>query len=334
MYFLLALLISFSVFAKPQLDHLAEKNYHPNYLKSAYGNLATRMDKTVAPWPVHYLSIGHNMTSYQLYGFDLSEAYFHHGLDIRANSGEKVTASKGGKVLGVTNYVPGNDLYWEVAILDQDGFIWQYHHIEKTSIPQAIKEAANTGKVIEDGTLIGEVVSWPTTSYGERYNHIHVNVLDGNKNYVNPFHFLNQLPDNAAPKVIDVGLFTKNRISYGPITNQAYTVFAQVSDLILHEKFVVPPYKISYRLNKGEEVTVWKFDNLPGGESNEKYVNQFFIPSLTCGNYSCRKMFIDLGFNKEGKKIFPLTKGQYEIEVTVWDFVGNKDSKTFSWRID
>lgn len=334
MFFLLAFLSIFSVHAKHDVHHTAEKNYHPKYLKEASGFLSNRINKDAGAWPVHYLSIGHNMTSYQKYGMNLAEAYFHHGLDIRANRGEKVIASRGGKVLGVINYVPGNDLYWEVAILDSEGFIWQYHHIEKSSIPQAIKDAAKTGTKIEDGVLIGEVVEWPVTTYGERYHHIHLNILDGNKHYVNPFHFLTQLADNSAPKVIDVGLFTKNKVSYGPIVSQAYTVFAQVSDLILHEKFLVPPYKISYRLNKGTEIVVWKFDNLPGGESNEEFVNQFFIPSLTCGNYSCRKMFIDLGFNKAGKNTFPLEKGQYEIEVMISDFAGNKDSKTFIWRID
>lgn len=334
MFILLVFLNIFSAFAKHDLHHLAEKNYHPDYLKYAHGLLSQRTGVELAPWPVHYLSIGHNMTSYQLYGFNLDEAYFHHGLDIRANKGEKVTASKGGKVLGVTNYVRGNSLYWEVAILDKDGFIWQYHHIDHSSIPQAIVDAAVSGKLIEDGTLIGEVVEWPVTTYGERYHHTHVNVLDGNKNYVNPFHFLVPLPDNSAPKVVDVGLWTKNKVSYGPIISSPYTVFAQVSDLILHDKFIVPPYKISYKLNKGEEKIVWQFDNLPGGDSNEKFVNQFFIPDLTCGNYSCRKLTIDLGFNKEGKAIFPLAKGQYEIEVLISDFAGNKDSKTFTWRID
>ena len=50
------------------------------------------------------LSIGHTSASYQNYSGDYRQAYFHHGLDIRANAGQEVFASAGGKVVNIEDY--------------------------------------------------------------------------------------------------------------------------------------------------------------------------------------------------------------------------------------
>src|SRR5690606_1369612 len=88
------------------------------------------------PWPIDYLSIGHNMQSYQNYSFS---PYWHDGLDIRAKEEERVYSSTAGEIVAIVNYVRGNPLYWEVAIKDKDGLVWKYHHIDKKTIPEALK---------------------------------------------------------------------------------------------------------------------------------------------------------------------------------------------------
>jgi hypothetical protein len=152
---------------------------------------------------VQLLSIGHTIASYQNYG---TGAYFHHGLDIRAEAGSEVHASAGGKVINLENYEPGNPAYWEIAILDDEGFIWQYHHVDRDTIPQAIEDAFKTGGSIAQGTLLGKVYLWPEFSFGERYNHIHVNVIGKDKAYLNGFAFLNPLDDKAAPEIVEIAL--------------------------------------------------------------------------------------------------------------------------------
>ncbi|MFZ4712105.1 MAG: M23 family metallopeptidase [Bacteriovoracaceae bacterium] len=334
MLILVSFLFSFQLLAKTHVAACEVKNYQPAYLKLAWGKLTNKRSMERSPWPLPLLSIGHNMASYQNYGGGLDQAYFHHGLDIRADKGTPIHAAKGGKVVNAANYNGGNSLYWEVAILDDNGFIWQYHHIDSSSIPDAVKKAFKAGGRVSTGDLLGEVVSWPITSYGERYHHIHLNILDKDKAYVNPFHFLDVLPDTKAPMILDIGFVRKNKIVAGDHITGAYNLYLHTQDLILHDKFFVPPYEISYRINQGETVTVWKFDNLPGGAVEEKFVNDFFIPNLTCGDYSCRKMYINLGFTVNGNRNFPQTKGVYDLEVTVKDVVGNQDIKIFHFNVD
>lgn len=310
-------------------DDNAEHAFKPKYLDLAYGSLyGTR----VAPseWPIKVLSIGHTMASYQYYA--PSPAYFHHGLDIRGEAGESVYASRGGKVINIENYAP-TDAYWEVAILDDNGFIWQYHHIDPKSIPNDIRKAFQNGTKIADGTKIGEIYYWSVVTYGERYHHIHLNILDGQKNYLNPFLFLKTLPDNDSPEIVEIGLLQNGKQVTSPVSGN-YSVYAKVHDLILHRQFVVPANHLKFQLDNEPEQTVWNFNNgLPGGPSRDAFVNNFFIPSLTCGNYTCRALFVDLGFNKVGNKNFSQSSGPHKIKVMASDQNGNKTEKTFSWTV-
>lgn len=321
--FLAATLISPTAFTSEDFHEEAERNYKPAYLEIAQGDLNKRILRDRHPWPVSVLSIGHTMASYQNYSF-VSQAYFHHGLDIRAEAGSDVIASAGGKVVNIENYMPGDDAYWEVAILDKEGFIWQYHHIDKHSIPKAIHQAYQTQSFIPAGTKIGEVYFWKVVTFGERFHHIHLNILGKNKEYLNPFSFLEILPDSRSPEIAEFHyLKSKNNYSIG----------VHLRDWILSDVFVVPPYQIEVAIDGGAPFTVWKFDRLPGGSDNEKFVNQFFVPRLACGNYQCRKPVIDLGFNKTGKQVFPLSRGRHHLDLWVTDYAGNKNHQTYDWDV-
>jgi hypothetical protein len=309
-----------------------ERFYKPEYLSIATGELAARSTRELHPWPVNVLSIGHTNASYQVYGL-LSSAYFHHGLDIRANAGSAVLASTGGKVVNIENYVLGNPAYWEIAILDDEGFLWQYHHVDRSSIPECVFVAFKNGSRIEQGTKIGEVFYWEIETFGERYHHIHLNVLGKGKNYLSPFAFLEKLPDTQGPTFGEIALTQGNKKISGSTVSGSYSVMAELKDLILHERFIVPPHEIIIRIDNGLPQTVWKFDSLPGGSSEEKYVHELYIPGVTCGNYSCRKPIVNLGFSKEGKAVFPQSSGNHEVEVEIRDYNGNGATKKFSWSV-
>jgi len=116
------------------------------------------------------------ISSYQNYDYYQNPAgsYFHHGIDMVALTyGLPVYTRTGGQVVNVENYEPGLDLYWEVAILDLEGYVWQFHHIDHTTIPQEIHDAydayrddPDTGGFVEPGTWIGDIVEWPVESFG------------------------------------------------------------------------------------------------------------------------------------------------------------------------
>lgn len=311
-------------------DATAEKTYRPTYLSRATATLKTKTSSKYS-WPVELKSIGHNTASYQNYGGD---PYFHHGLDIRADAGTDVLASVGGQVVNISNYGPG-PAYWEVAVLDDAGFLWQYHHVDRESIPQAIWDAYRNKGRISTGTKIGEVYYWMVNTYGEQYHHIHLNVLARGGAYRNPFNFLEPLADSKAPEILDVGLLRNGYAQDPSLPIQgAYSIYATIHDLILHDKFVVPPHKITYQLDDDpRERLVWEFTDLPGVTSNTEYVENFFVPSLTCGNYECRKLTIDLGFSTEGQRWFTNVGGQHTIMIHAEDQAGNRSSREFTWNV-
>ncbi len=313
-----------------------EAAYKPDYLHLATANFSRAPEVTRYAWPFTLRTIGHTIASYQNYG---STPYFHHGLDILVNSGTAVYNRSGGQVVNIENYTPGNDLYWEVAVRDPEGYLWQYHHIEVSSIPQAIYDKYNeylanptTGGFISANTYIGNVVYWPVVTFGERYNHIHVNILDAN-GYVNGFAFHELLNDTSGPQIQAIGLLQNNAVVSGNTISGDYSLYVRARDLILHTAFYLPPYEIKYSVDGGPEIVTWRFDNLPGGADRYAYVSELFVPP-TCGNYTCRNFYINLGFAVGPDRTFPSTGGQHTILVTVTDDFGNQTSQSYTWTVN
>ena len=290
---------------------------------------ASFSDQRSHAWPFPLLSIGHSMQSYQNYG---GSPYWHDGLDIRSNVDQPIYAAAGGKVVNIENYNTG-PLYWEVAILDSEGFVWKYHHVAKASIPTEIHEAYKSGKTIAAGTLIGNVVKWPVSAYGEVYHHLHLLVVGSDGKYINPFLMMEPLSDNQSPVITKIGLAQNHRPISGAEVRGAHSLYVEASDLTLHQKFILPPYKISYRLDQSDEKIVWEFIHLPSATNDTDYINDFYLQG-TCGDYSCRKFYFNLNFSVQSPRgVMNLSSGLHEVEVTVEDIVGNKTTKAFSWKV-
>jgi hypothetical protein len=286
-------------------------------------------------WPYSVLSIGHSMQSYQNYS---TSPYWHDGLDIRGEAAEQVVASVSGTIVNIENYHPGNHLYWEVAILDDSGFVWKYHHVDNNSIPKAIHDAYKNGTRITMGSHIGNIVTWPVTTYGEVYHHIHLLVVDGMGRYVNPFRLLPALNDTTKPVIEKIGLFNsrlKKRNSKH--ISGKHGIYVKLHDTVLHNEFKLTPYMISYNLDGGEEQLVWTFDYLPSGTNDIDYLKDFYMKG-TCGNYNCRDFFININFKvgagKKNTNFFELDNGAHTIRINAWDFSGNSNSESFSYVVE
>lgn len=282
------------------------------------------------PWPFPLLSIGHNMQSFQFYG---GYPYWHDGLDIRSVVDQPMYASAGGKVVNIENYQRGNPLYWEIAILDDEGFVWKYHHVDRATIPTEIFTAYKEGSKINAGTFIGNVVRWPVTTFGEKYHHLHLLIVAKDGKYINPFLLMEPLTDTQVPVIKQIGLAQNHRPIKGNEVSGEHALFLEVSDLTLHEKFILPPHKISYKLNGQEEKVVWEFIHLPSGNDDTKYIEDFYMKG-TCGNYQCRQFYINLNFTQEApRKTLKLSPGKHKIEVFVEDIIGNKAEESFEWKV-
>lgn len=324
---------------------LEHEKAHANMDNGYVDSLKPLMKNCKAPakdkrydWPTTIESIGHSISSYQNY---TGEGRFHHGVDFRAPANVAVFSPFRGQVTMIRNYMTG-PLYWEVAVLDPSGCLWQYHHIEEKSIPQQIKDAFeafkkdNTKGFIDKGTKVGEIVPWPVETYGELFHHIHLNILDGDKAYLNGYNFMKELADDKAPVITKIGISKGGIPVEGNTVSGDYSIYAEVSDLIMHDKFILPPYSLSYYFKgKPDEVhPVWTFDSLPGKDDYSKHVHEYFVykggdKRTTCGNYQCRKFLVNIGFTKK----LPQQAGAYEIVVVAKDHVGNKTEKAYSWRV-
>jgi len=342
--------------------HEIEANWRPKYLEDL--KLAVPKRRAIAPrdvgladdpitsallqgtlaphgvydWPFNVpFTIGWNIQSYQNYG---GTPYFHHGIDIMAPNGTDVFHRAGGQVVNVENYQPGNDLYWEVAILDPDGYLWQYHHIDKNTIPQSIKDKwaeykANptTGGAIPPNTYIGDVVYWTVVTFGKRFNHIHLNIFEAGGSYVNGFEFLTPLDDDDPPEILGVGLLKSGAVYSGNEIRGDYSLYAHVRDLVLDDVFWLPPYEVTFSVDSGPATSVWRFDTLPGGPDDKAYLNDYYVVPPTCGDYSCREFYIDLGFIRDSQYVFPSDGGEHTVVVTAYDYAGNSVSQSYSWTV-
>jgi hypothetical protein len=181
------------------------------------------------PWPFSPTSepnvVSNIMEDWQDFG---SSPYFHGGLDMRADAGTDVHACAAGKVVRRANYRSGDPIYWEVAIQDATGMIWQYHHLDAGSI------TVNVNDNVAQGQVIGQVVEWPNFVNGVRYNHLHLNTVrwkgggpipgpyvDGWA-YYNPFLFLTSGSYSDIVKPLEFDIY------YG--TNENPKPFAAQSD--------------------------------------------------------------------------------------------------------
>ena len=321
-------------------DEEAEINYQPDYLDLATGDPSAV--HAVYAWPFALESIGHLMQSYQYYGGD---PYFHHGMDIMAPSGTQIFSRSGGQVVNIENYNPGWNLYWEVAILDAEGYLWQYHHVDEPTIPdyvwnkyyEYLADPVNGGFVPAD-TWIGNIVYWTVAYPGAptNFHHIHLNILGSDGKYLQGMAFHTPLADDDAPEIQAVGLLKNGQIYPGNQVDGAYSLYVHTRDLVLAPEWYgywLPPYEIKYSVDRQPAATLWRFDTIPGGGDRYAYVEDFYVVPPTCGDYDCNEFYIDLGFSVGEPEGFPSTPGEHTVLVKVRDYAGNSTTSSFTWTV-
>jgi hypothetical protein len=326
--------------AAQRADEEAEIAYQPDYLYLATGDPSG--EHSVYAWPFALESIGHVMQSYQYYG---GSPYFHHGMDIMAPSGTQIYNRSGGQIVNIENYTPGNDLYWEVAVLDPEGYLWQYHHVDHYTIPLYIWNKYNdylldpvNGGFVPADTWIGNIVWWPVGYPGAptNFHHIHLNILGADGHYLQGMAFHTPLADDDSPEIQAIGLLKNGQVYPGNQVSGDYGLYVHARDLVLAPEaygYWLPPYEVKFSVDRGPATTVWRFDDIPGGGDRYAYVSDFYVVPPTCGDYDCNEFYIDLGFTKEGQRAFPPTAGQHLILVKVRDFAGNTATGTFTWTV-
>lgn len=155
--------------------------------------------------------IGNNMAQYQPY----ETPGYHGGLDMVLESDSWVYAPLDGKVeAGHYSYTSlddgshlkhwkpwpasGNETYFEVAVIDRDGYRYEFHHINRATLPAEIIAGLDAGNLaVAKGQKIGQVINWMTPFH---YDHVHANVIDPRGVVLNPEYIYQLLPDHLPPQ--------------------------------------------------------------------------------------------------------------------------------------
>ncbi|MBN2489351.1 MAG: M23 family metallopeptidase [Planctomycetes bacterium] len=315
--------------------------------------------------------VGHAHHSYQNYSSAPESAYFHHGIDIMEPGGTSVYASAGGLVMNLGRYQPSS-LYFEVAIRDADGFLWEYHHIDETAVPQAVKDAYANKTPLPAGTLIGKNVVWPVKShYGPYFHHIHLNVKDPDGRYLNGLHFLLKTRDVTLPTLYGIyvvpqgGEAALNRTDeHDVVISGDVDIVVRADDTIAPDPYQLGIYEIRYAItelsaSEGhnlDDTVLWRFDHLPGGASTTAQVWDVHRQRIrhdgqtytTQGDYNGRRFYYVVT-NSDGKSLKEANcwrtaardayakrlypDGTYRITVTLRDEAGNESLKTLDVQV-
>lgn len=182
-------------------------------------------------WPVKFIdtrhTIGNSMPEYQNYS---NEAYYHEGADLRLPQAGSVVAPVDGFIQGdyytyVTDPNTGEDkkftkpitdggdaLYFEITLKTTDDFLLEFHHVNPNSLPKAIYELVlRGGGNIRRGEVLGTAAIWPNSRFGERYDHIHYNLISPNAVYLNPEYYSHALVDASSPVIKNIFAIYKNK---------------------------------------------------------------------------------------------------------------------------
>lgn len=138
------------------------------------------------PWPVHTsISIVNTISTLQFYG---PMAGFHHGLDLKSPAGTPVYAPIGG-IVDVGYYYPRVKVPYTygVSIEGDNGYRWEFHHIDPRTVPQEIINLAKRHGHVASGAMLGRIYDASEMNAGI-FPHVHVNVIDQKGFYQNPLN--------------------------------------------------------------------------------------------------------------------------------------------------
>jgi len=277
------------------------------------------------PWPFAPTSepnvVSNLMEDWQTFS---GPPYWHGGLDIRQESFTEVHACAGGQVVKVIQY-RNDPLYWSVMVRDVYGFIWQYHHMNPSTI------TVSEGMSVSTGDVLGRISAWPSLMNGDYYNHLHLNVVswlgggpvpapyvDGYE-YWNPLLFLTKgaYADSIPPHLFDIWYGSnENSIANAadsdagtPVVSGNIDVIAGLRDqmttigtiegqpyeLGLYEiAYSIKPLGLSCSMAWVPRTKLVRFDKLPGGKiinTQDAVMKTVYKPMFTKGTDTFSTLF-------------------------------------------
>ena len=313
-------------------------------------------------WPVAFegpeSTMGNTMAQFQRYGG--GSPYFHGGCDLRTRAGEKVLAPVSGRLeAGHYSYAQrpdgnlekfmkpwpetGEALYFELSIVDDRGFRFEFHHVDRASLPASIVRKLNESfnPRVEKGEWIGNVVEWPVAGAGGKpYHHLHYNIIDPQGVRLNPEHYSFGLSDSNAPEIH--GVYVRNSITR--FFDRADGVLAVDSEVVVAATDQRKPNLYTHTPPRVQ----WQWND--AGDEEQKLGWNFLEALLTQEGFTpdIRQVFASEIRTSEGQRLqtqgdysnnfflfrmpkLPMRVGQ-SLELIVQDQAGNSTRRSFQVR--
>ncbi|MBY0383976.1 hypothetical protein K2X05_02365 [bacterium] len=165
-----------------------------------------------------------------------SPPYFHAGIDIRGELHQEVYSPVFGRIeAGYYSYTdsfdgrsdkfflpymdvvrgkgvpPWGELYFEIAIIDPNGYRYEFHHIDAKTLPDTIIAKISSGGSVAPGEFVGSLVEWPRKLFDHVYHHVHYNVISPDGVYLNPFKVSEAVVDSISPEIVNIYATQKAR---------------------------------------------------------------------------------------------------------------------------
>ncbi len=292
--------------------------------------------------------VGHHSVSFQNYFEEEGNydgAYFHHGIDIVMPGTDEVLNQYKGRVTKIDHYrvedIGEHPLYFEVVVETVNGLTFEYHHIDKNTVPQKIYDALESGEVIPEGEVLGNLVFWPMPdAFSQKFfHHIHLNIMNQDKIKINPALLMLPQKDETPPVIEDIFLIDENRTkTLSDYPDESFHVVIKAHDFTDADPWPNPVRFSEIFIHDQYEELVFHhagYDFIAMMDSDKKaFVCDYYLclmggESYSYGDYFQREFFVVVtAFDIEGNmtdSVDPslFDPGEYTLSVRSCDENGN-----------
>lgn len=243
--------------------------------------------------------------------------YYHAGIDIRTQMHETVRTPISGKieagyysyqdeedgsttkffltyedVLNGNGAPPWGKRYFELAVIDENGYRFEFHHVDPDLLSEQIVHKILSHGTVQKGEEIGKIVRWSGKNEGLEYHHLHYNIISPEGILVNPLYVSEKLND-VTPPIITFVYSARDEKCKGTVTildrieNEKEThgfIVVETRDYNMGRRYSNPPARL--KATFGNKVWEWDFTQtlthpLTGGLPD---LRDYYLKSYCIGN--------------------------------------------------
>lgn len=152
--------------------------------------------------------------------------YYHAGIDIRAEAEQTVISPVNGLIeagyyayddepngktskyfLSYADAIAGKgkppwgEKYFEIAVVDDHGYRFEFHHIDPNQLSPEIIERILLKQRVSKGDEIGKVIRWIGKLQSLPYHHLHYNIISPQGVLVNPLYLSERVDEQTPPSI-------------------------------------------------------------------------------------------------------------------------------------